>query len=263
MKRIYAIFLIVLFFIPSLACGSFGGSFVIGSGNIVSKDFDVSGFDHVRLEGSADVYIEQGSTESLSIEADDNIIPVLDVSVRNNELVLSIKEGYSVNPSRSITYHLTVQDISDLSLIGSGNFYVGPIESNELSVSVPGSGDIIIDELTADSISIDLAGSGSITLEDISVKTVDTSVKGSGDIKLAGTANTQTVKVSGSGNYLAGDLETSTADIDVQGSADVTVWANDELEVAVTGSADVQYYGKPNINQNRIGSGDLTSLGDK
>ncbi|HEX2995164.1 MAG TPA: head GIN domain-containing protein [Anaerolineales bacterium] len=263
MKRIYVAFLIALFFVPSLACGSFGGSFVVGSGNTVSKDFDVSGFDHVRLEGSADVYIEQGSKESLSVEADDNIIPVLDVSLRNHELVLSIKEGYSVKPSRSITYYLTVQDLSDLSLIGSGDFYVGPIESDDLNVSVPGSGDIIIDELTADSLSIDLGGSGSITLEDISVKTVDASVKGSGDIKLAGTASTQTVKVGGSGNYLAGDLETSAADIDVQGSADVVVWANDELDVAITGSADVQYYGKPKINQNRIGSGDFTSLGDK
>ncbi|RPI95241.1 MAG: DUF2807 domain-containing protein [Chloroflexi bacterium] len=263
MKRIFSVFLIALFFIPSLACGYFPANFVVGSGNVVTQDFDVSNFDRITLEGSGDVYIEQGQTESLSVEADDNIIPVLDISVAGGELTLGIKEGVDITPSQSITYTITVEDLNGLALLGSGNFYVEPVNSNNFKISIPGSGDIEIESLIADDLSMDLNGSGSITLESVEVKTLDTSIRGSGDVKLEGKADTQEVTVDGSGNYLAGDLETDTANISVRGSADVKVWVTDELTIRVSGSGNIRYYGEPRLDQSGVGSADIISLGDK
>jgi hypothetical protein len=263
MKRSLFVFLITLFFIPSLACGFFRPGYIVGSGNIVSKSIAVSGFDRITLEGSGDVYVEQGRTESLSVEADDNILPLLDEQVRGNELVLRIKPGYDVTPSQSITYHITIKDLSGITTAGSGDFFVGPVESDTLAISIPGSGDVRIESLTGDKLSIDLDGSGSATLDKVDIKTSDTSIQGSGDVKLTGKAEAQGVTIAGSGNYLAGDLETETANISVVGSAHVTVWVNDQLEIKNTGSANVEYYGKPSVDESGVGSGDLVSLGDK
>lgn len=263
MKLKLSIFLIVLFFIPSLACGSFPTNHVAGSGNIVDQDIDVSSFNRVTLEGFGDVYIEQGQTESLSVETDDNIIPLLDIRVEGSDLRLGVKRGVDVNPSQSIIYNLTVKDLKGLTVAGSGDFYVEPVNTNTLAISIPGSGDISIEELIADNLSMDLDGSGSITLESVEVKTVDTSIQGSGDVSIEGKANTQEVRVNGSGNYLAGDLETDTTEIGVLGSADVTVWVNDELTVSVNGSGNIQYYGEPRVDQTGVGSADITSLGEK
>ncbi len=82
MKHHLPLLLIVLFFLPSLACGVFSMNAINGSGNIITQSIDVSNFDRVSLEGSGDVYIEQGQTESLTIEADDNIQPLLETKVR-------------------------------------------------------------------------------------------------------------------------------------------------------------------------------------
>ncbi len=263
MKRLFPVFLIALFFIPSLACGSFIPGYVVGSGHIVSRSIAVSGFERVTLEGSGDVYIQQGQTESLSIEADDNVIPLLDTRVSGNELVLRIKPGYDVAPSQRITYHVTIKDLSGITTLGSGDFFVGPVKSDHLAISIPGSGDVDVESLTGDNLSIDLDGSGSATFHDVDIKTSDTSINGSGDVELKGKASTQEVKVAGSGNYLADDLETDTANVSVVGSADITVWVNDQLKVKNTGSADVQYYGKPSVEESGVGSGDLISMGDK
>lgn len=263
MKLNLSVFLIVLFFIPSLACGSFTTNYVVGSGDIVDQTIDVSNFNRVTLEGFGDVYVEQGQTESLSVQADDNIIPLLDTRVEAGELTLGVKRGVDVNPSQSVIYHLTVKDLNGLTIAGSGDFYVEPVNSSTLAISIPGSGDISIEELIADDLSMDLDGSGSVTLESVDVKTVDTSIRGSGDVKLEGTADTQEVRVDGSGNYLGGNLETDTAEIRVLGSADVTVWVNDELTVRVNGSGNIQYYGGPRVDQSGVGSADIISLGDK
>lgn len=263
MKLPLSLFLIGLLFLPSLACGAFTTNSVIGSGEIVTQTIDVSGFQRVTLEGFGDVFIEQGQTESLSVETDENILPLLDIHVKGGELSLGTKNGVDVNPSESITYTLTVQDLDAITLSGSGTFHAGSIKSGTFGVSVSGSGDINVSSLAADTLSIELNGSGNIAIEDISVKTVDTSLQGSGDIHLEGKADTQKVRVGGSGNYLAGDLQTNAADVSVPGSADVTVWVEDELNIKVNGSGNIQYYGKPVIDQSISGSGDITSLGEK
>lgn len=264
MKRTCAsLFLIVLLFLPSLACGSFTTNSVIGSGDVVNQTIDVSNFDRVTLEGFGQVFIQQAQTESLSVETDENILPLLDIHVTGDELTLGIKRGFDVAPSQSITFNLTVQDLSAITLAGSGDFYVEPLKTNSLAVSIRGSGDIDMKDLTAKDLSIDLKGSGNITLQDIDVKTVDTSLQGSGDIKLQGQADTQKVTVGGSGKYLAGDLEVTSADISIPGSADITVWVQDELAVRINGSGDIRYYGQPMIHQSGGGSGNLISLGNK
>ena len=55
----------------SVACGPV----VLGSGNITSESRDVSDFNEVGLEGVGTLTIEQTGSETLTIEADDNIIP--------------------------------------------------------------------------------------------------------------------------------------------------------------------------------------------
>ena len=263
MKLPLSFFLIVLLFLPSLACGSFTTNSVVGSGEIVTQTIDVSDFQRVTLDGFGDVFIEQGQTESLSVETDDNILPLLDIRVRGSELILGTKNGVDVNPSKSITYTVTIKNLDDITLGGSGKFHVGSLKSGNFGVSVSGSGDVNVSRLEAEELSINLNGSGNIFVENVDVKNVDTSLQGSGDIKLEGQADTQKVRVGGSGNYLAGDLQTNATDVNIPGSADVTVWVEDELSITVSGSGDIRYYGKPAIDQTISGSGKITSLGEK
>lgn len=264
MKRTFvSLFLVTLFFLPSLACGSLTTDSVVGSGEVINQTIDISSFNRVTLEGFGAVFIEQGQTESLSVQTDENILPLLDIRVRGKELILGVKRGFDLTPSQGIIFNLTVRDLNQLTLAGSGTFDVGPVESKDLMVSLIGSGDINIKRVVAEALFIELNGSGNIALEDIDVKTVDTALQGSGDIRLEGKTNRQTVRVTGSGTILAGDLETTAADISIPGSGNLTVWITDQLAIQVNGSGDIRYYGQPTIDQSGSGSGDLISLGDK
>jgi len=263
MKYNFRYILILLFFLPALACNMLIPNSVTGSGKIVTQTVDVSNFNSVSLEGSGDVYIQQGQTESLTIEADDNILPLLVTTVKGNELVLSTKPNQNINPSQKVVYHITVKDLKGVSLRGSGNFYVDPLKSDSMDVLLSGSGDITFKDLTTGKFSPDLNGSGNINANKLAATTIDASVKGSGDVSLAGKADSQTISFSGSGNYNAGELQTGSADIDIAGSTNATVWVTNALNVKVNGSGTVSYYGKPTVNQSGSGSGKIVSLGDK
>lgn len=266
MKHYLRLLLITLFFLPSLACEAINTppKTVQGSGNIIEQTVEVSNFDRVRLAASGDVYIEQGDAESLTIEADDNILPLLVSNLSDGtELLLGTKPMTSMNPSKPIVYRLTVKNLVGISISGSGNVYAEPIQSTSMKITLSGSGNIDIKGLESDSLSIALPGSGKITIDDVSVKAVDTDAKGSGDIKLSGKSDKQTVSYSGSGTYQADDLESVSADIRVPGSADITVWVTDQLNVHVDGSGTIRYYGKPTVEQGGAGSGKISSLGEK
>jgi hypothetical protein len=162
--------LLVLFLLPSLACSVViptSTNAVRGSGNIVTETVDVSNFDSVSLEISGDVYIEQGEAESVTIEADDNILPLLETKVSGKELILTAKPNQNINPSRKIVYRITVNNLRGISLDGSGNFYISPIQSDSMDISLLGSGDINFDDIETGKLALDLNGSGNIDIEQL------------------------------------------------------------------------------------------------
>jgi putative autotransporter adhesin-like protein len=201
------------------ACSSITGSAVTGSGTLRTELRDVGGFSIIELTGSGDVVIEQNGTESLSVEAEDNLLPDLTSDVRGGTLRLGTWEGVDLQPTLPVTYHVTVKDLTGLHLSGSG------------SVTAAG--------ITTPAIAIDLSGSG--------------------DITVAGSADHQTVSVSGSGDYSAGDLATLTSAAEVSGSGDISLDVRDVLQADISGSGDVIYTGSPRITQDVSGSGELLS----
>jgi hypothetical protein len=263
MKRTLHPFLLALFFLPTLACATLNATAVTGSGEIVTRTIDVSRFDVVTLAASGDVYIEQGNTESLTIEADDNILPLLRNRVIAGELILDTRPNQSLTPSQPIIYRLTVKDLSRLTLNGSGNFFIDPLEAKMIEISLGGSGNISFEDLTAEKVSIELKGSGNIDIEELAADQIETSMPGSGNITLNGQAALQDVSISGSGSYRAADLETARAEIKIPGSADVFVWVLEELNTDVDGSGEIHYFGSPTIHESGLGSGNLSSLGEK
>lgn len=264
MKAHRALLFVLVLILPALACRGAAPDFTEGSGTIITRSVDVRRFDQVVLEGSGEVYIEQGSEESLTIEADDNILPLLETRVWSSQLVLGVRPLHDIQPSQPIVYRLTVRDLHEISLQGSGDFYVDVLEANKLKVSIPGSGDVEVKGFRGSELILDVLGSGDIQFEQVHVGDIEAAIQGSGTISLeAGAAESQVVSIYGSGDYRAGGLETSQAEVKIPGSGNLTLWVTQDLKVKVNGGGTVEYYGDPEVEMSGYGSGKLVSLGDK
>ncbi len=60
-----------------------------GSGNVINQTRSIQGVNQVSLDGTGPVLVIQGNQESLTIEAEDNIIPHIVSSVKGNRLAVS------------------------------------------------------------------------------------------------------------------------------------------------------------------------------
>ena len=215
-----------------------------GSGRVVTETRDVRGFDRIALDGAGTLIVRQGARESLTIEAEDNIIGRLDTDVRGGRLALGFDQGNcssSVSrPTRPIVYTVTVTDLSALELAGSG-----AIEAADL---------------TTDRLRVDVDGSGNVRLGNLAARELTLSIAGSGGVEASGTVDAQAASLSGSGDYRAAALRSKHARVTVEGSGDAAVRASDTLDVRISGSGAVEYAGSPQAHQDVSGSGEVRCL---
>ena len=200
------------------ACSSaVAGTAVRGSGVTSKETRDVIGFTDVRVAGSGEVVIEQSGSDSLLIDAEDNILPELETIVRNGVLTLGVRPGVNIRPTRPIRYHVTVKELT--------------------GVGIAGSGSIVATGVDTDALKADISGSGSARLE--------------------GRADAVQLSVSGSGSYDAAKLRAKAVRVMISGSGDATVDASERLEARVSGSGSVYYAGNPTVEKHVSGSGTI------
>ena len=243
MKNSYLILLVVL----GLALASCGFpvryTTVRGTGNVITQNRRVSGFDEVELSGVGTLIIEQGTSESLEITAEENLMPYLESRVTGGTLNLGVEDFVDIQPTAKIIYRLKVIDLA--------------------SIETSGLGDVESSSLATNSLRIQISGSGKVTIENLQAAKLSVEVSGLGDIFLAGKVDEQRVELSGAGTYTAGDLESNFVDVSISGSGNAVLWAKETLRTEISGMGMVEYYGSPVIDSEISGAGKIVSAGDK
>src|SRR5436190_5149879 len=127
--------------VPVAGCGT-SNEQIKGSGNVISENRTVSGYDSISLSGSGKLEVEQNGSESLSISADDNLLQYLTSEVKDHQLVLQVKGGYNINPSKPIVFKVGANDLKAVSCAGDTNAVLKGIHTGNLMLSIAGSGDM-------------------------------------------------------------------------------------------------------------------------
>lgn len=259
MRRIRVSILVVL--LVSLGCSSLAPSTVRGSGKIVSQPFEVHDYSEIELSAIGQVDLVQGEVERVEVEADDNILPYLQVKVENGRLIMADKGNVLLLPSGEIIFRVTAKTIRSLDVSSSGKIRSDKVEGGDLSLTLSGSGELNLQDASAGDCVIDSNGSGSITISKLECNQVELDISGSGSVELSGETKSLRLENSGSGAALLGDLQAADVSAHLSSSGSVTVWAADSLVANVDGSGSLSYYGAPALKRTLSGSGGITPLG--
>jgi hypothetical protein len=220
-----------------------GGNNIRGSGKVVTESRSVSGFKRVSLSGIGDLTLTQGNTESLEIEAEDNLIGLIESQVRGDTLYIGFKNNINgITPTKPVKYRLSVINLNGVEVSGIGNVSTDSVKTDNLDIVISGMGSIKIGSLEAQFLSVLISGTG--------------------NFEIAGKVDKMKVEISGAGSLHAGDLESKTADMQLSGAGNAKVWVTDSLDVVVSGAGSVEYYGKPVLSVQSSGAGQVKSLGE-
>jgi len=213
---------------------------VEGSGTPATEDRAIGDVTEVDLSGVGNLVVRYGEVPSLSVSADDNILPRLVTETHGQKLTLRSENGVSLRPKTPITYTLTVSKLSKIGISGAGN--------------------VKAERISGDAVTVKLSGAGNAILNGVECKSLTLNLSGAGNATLSGTADSVTATVSGAGEINAAALKVKSAEIKVSGSGDGSVWATEQLKVRVSGAGSIKYKGSPQIEQKISGAGSVKPI---
>lgn len=221
----------------NLICNNYAFSqFLKGNGKVEKKERPVSSFHTVEIQDGIDLFITQGLSENLVIEADENLHQYIKTELADG--ILKINLSKMVWKSQSLKVHLTIKNIKALSASGGSDVEsVNLMKLEELSVICSGGSD------------------ANLNIEAAKLKF---KASGGSDGFLKGTVKTFLGKASGGSDIKAFELNTVDSYIEVTGGSDAEISVNGNLNVSGSGGSDVSYKGKPvNIDSQMSGGSSL------
>jgi hypothetical protein len=213
---------------------------ILACSNVFAQEVqnrNVRNFEGIQAGGGVNVYIKQGETESVRVEADKKYISEVVTEVRNG--VLHIKDGDGIRwgfwgSSSKVNVYVTFKTLKSISSSGGADIFgQGLLTFKKINLTSSGGSDIKL-HITADEIYAKASGGSDIILE--------------------GNAYYFEANASGGSDIKAKNLETSVCRAISSGGADIFVTTKDELTASASGGSDIIYYGNPaKVNADKSG----------
>lgn len=198
------------------------------SGNIVARDFEISGFDRVGASYAFVVDLAQGDSYSVALRVDENVLEHLEVVKQSDTLKIGLKSGTTTAFSTTgITLEATVTlpELTGVELSGASRVeLIGFESSKSLDVNVSGASQL----------------RGDITCGDAAFE-----VSGASQLRLVGSADDIRLTASGASIVDLADFAVADARVEVSGASKATVNAGGRLDAEASGASHVFYVGEP------------------
>ncbi len=190
-----------------------------GSGNVVTRTFDLSDFTAVDVGGGFRVEITQSSSYSVRVTADNNTFDYMDVYKADDALTIGLKGGFSF---RSVTLKAQISMPNLYALVLSG-------------------------------------GTQGTAEEFISTHDFNLVLSGGSSLELEGAANNLNLVATGGSRSDLSDFPVHTATVLLSGGSQATINMNGTLNANLSGGSQLQYIGTPTMGDISVSGGSAIS----
>lgn len=212
---------------------SFPGPTIRGNGNVVKETRDVGGFDEVRASRGMNVYISQGETISVVVEADDNLTDEIETRVEGG--VLEVRATANIRSATSKKVFVTVPEIKSIKGSSGSNVY------SETK--------IVSDYL-------DLAASSGSNLKiEVETGNLEASTSSGSNITLSGTADNANCKSSSGSNIFGEELKAKNCEAKASSGSNIWITVETDLKGKASSGGNVFYFGEPSATDIEKSSG--------
>ncbi|MFX1536221.1 MAG: head GIN domain-containing protein [Promethearchaeota archaeon] len=235
MKKLIIIGTLVVLLTPGLVTGCTGTK-LIGSGNLVTKTYDYSGFTEIKAENGMHVELTSSDTFSVEVIADDNVIDYIEVNKSGSTLRIRPKPNTQFRDA-TLTAKITMPELYELKLSGGSHVNLTGFSSkHDLSVTLSGGSHL----------------SDFITPSDITAGNVDFNLSGGSHVRLIGSADDLDINCSGGSHIDLEGFSADNADINLSGGSHATVNVSGTLDVDISGGSKVYYIGNPTMGDTDV-----------
>jgi Putative auto-transporter adhesin, head GIN domain len=194
-----------------------GGSGVRGSGIIKTESRSVNGFSSIVFNSEGKVTVQQTGKESLTINAEDNLLPLLESRVTDRILSIGTVNNTDINPTKPIEFVIEVKSLEGFKMTGVGHIEAKNIQAKHMTIA--------------------LTGVGGMTIE--------------------GAADSLDLNLEGVGGYQGERFKTKQAIVYSEGVGGAVLNVSERLDASVSGVGSIEYIGSPKVQKSGKGLGQV------
>jgi hypothetical protein len=216
----------------ALAMGCSGPlGMIIGSGKVISKDFDYRDFSRVTVGNAFQVEFTQGDSYKVSISADDNLMTYVQVSKTGGTLKIGMQSGRGYGNSH-LKAKITLPTLEGLELSGAATGALNGFKSNR-------------------ALNVELSGASQLSGE-IQSGNADFTLSGASKATLKGAAQDVKANVSGASTLDLEGFGLQNLNVNASGASTVTANIKGKLDVELSGASTLNYLGSPQLGKTNI-----------
>lgn len=209
-----------------------------------SKNVSVKSFNRVTVSSGIDLYLTQGSTETLTIKGNDDLIKDVIVEQNADAITIRYKEGINwgrLFKNQTIKVYLNYKTLTGLNASGGSDVYAqNNIKSDILNLRASGGSDLKL----------------MLTVKDLTL-----TISGGSDADLKGSGENLQLTASGGSDVNAFGYTVNNAKATVSGGSDANLYVNKALEASASGGSDINYKGKASLRKTSSSkSGDINHV---
>jgi hypothetical protein len=230
-KKLFSLLVVAVLF---TSCNVNMFNRISGNNNVTSNDRSTKeSFTKVKVSSGLDLYLEQGSKNTVTVEADENLQDIIITEVKDG--VLKIYTEKNIWRAKSRKVYVTIKTLEAITATSGADVYATKtITSNDLKVSSTSGADIRID---------------------VDAENVETSSNSGSDIEITGIATNHKTSASSGASIDAYNLKSKNVTANVSSGADINVFASESINARASSGGDIDFKGRPAEVKKKSNSG--------
>lgn len=200
---------------------------VTGNGKVISQTRNLPEFTGIKVGSGIDVFLTQGETQQVEVEADENLQEWIRTDVEGS--VLHIYTDKIIRLAKTKKVRITCKMIDKIDVSSAGDVTgLSPFKADRLDIDMSSAGDLRF-EIEANEIWVDISSAGNVHLK--------------------GKAGLLNADLSSAGDLNAFELEAKKGEVSVSSAGSAKVFVTEEASFSSSSAGDIDYKGEPRIKE--------------
>ena len=211
---------------------------ISGNKNVISENRKVQeDFTKVKVSSGLDLYLSQGSSNKITVEADENLHDIIITEVKNGVLKIYSEENIWRAKARKV--YVTVKTLEKLTATSGSDVYAKEtIEVDTIEISATSGADIRIS---------------------LDANSVETSSTSGSDIEVSGRTENHASSATSGSSIDAYELYSKNTIVKVSSGADINIHASENIDARASSGGDIDFKGSPKKISKKSNSGGSVS----
>ncbi len=231
----------------------YGKRLIIGDGNIVSKNYQMTGdITNIEVKNNLKIDIVEDNTlpndSVVRVETDDNILERLTIDCNGNGIVIKTQNSkLMLRPTEErIVLKVKNNHWESITLKGASEINItDKWLSDNVIIKLTGAAQLNAITLNTSYTYIDLMGSSEITIADLNTQTTEIKMLGSSEAKITGYAKNANYTLIGASELEATGFITENININASGASEVDIYPTQSLVGKISGASEIIYHNNP------------------